>query len=67
MNATSSRGLVDYPNVPGIIGALIDTRMATLHELSTVYSVEDAYDLLEIAQVGAHNRAELRRREESEQ
>jgi hypothetical protein len=30
--------------------------MATLHELATVYSLEDCYDMREIAAVDAHNR-----------
>lgn len=30
--------------------------MATLHDLQTVYSVEDCYDMIEIALVDAHNR-----------
>ena len=29
--------------------------MATLHELQTIYGLEAAYDLLEIAQVDAYN------------
>jgi hypothetical protein len=29
---------------------------ATLHELQTVYSLEDAYDLLEIAMIDDHNK-----------
>lgn len=29
--------------------------MATLHELSTVYSLKDCYDMIEIAVVDAHN------------
>jgi hypothetical protein len=34
-------------------------RMATLHELSTVYSLKDAYDLLEISLVDLYNRRRL--------
>lgn len=30
--------------------------LATLAELQTVYSVQDAHDLLEVAKVNAHNR-----------
>jgi len=37
--------------------------MASLQELDTVYSVEDAYDLLEVAKVDAHNRYVLAKRE----
>lgn len=32
------------------------TRLATLHELKTVYGLKDAYDLAEIATVNGHNR-----------
>jgi len=36
--------------------------MATLHELDTVYGIEDVYDMLEIILVDAHN-AKLARKE----
>lgn len=39
-----------------MVGMCISLRLATLAELSTVLSLEDMYDLLEIAQVDAHNR-----------
>lgn len=48
--------LIDYPNVPRLVGILISNGKATLHELDTVYGWEDAYDLLEIIIVDAHNR-----------
>ena len=48
-------GLIPYPNVPRLIGALVSARMATLHELQTVYGVQDAYDMLEVQTVDAHN------------
>lgn len=35
---------------------MISLRLATRHELDTVYSLEDAYDFIEIALVDAHNR-----------
>lgn len=47
--------LVQYQNVPRVIGAVLSARLATLHELQTVYGVEDAYDLLEVLTVDAHN------------
>ena len=34
---------------------LVSSRMASLHELQTVYGVKDAYDLLEIVLVNQHN------------
>lgn len=43
---------------------MISSGLATLHELGTVYSVEDAHDLLEIATVDGHNRRVLRKQEE---
>jgi 4-diphosphocytidyl-2C-methyl-D-erythritol kinase len=33
--------------------------LATLHELSTVYSLQDCYDMLDIMAVDAHNRRVL--------
>lgn len=39
-----------------MIGAIVSARIATLHELETVYSLEDAYELLEVLSVDAINR-----------
>lgn len=47
----------EYANVPPMIGTLISSKMANLHELDTVYGTQDAYDLLEIVTIDAHNRA----------
>jgi hypothetical protein len=41
--------------VTAVIGAAVSTGLATLHELDTVYSVEDVYLLLEIAAVDRYN------------
>lgn len=41
--------------MPQIIGALISAKLATLHELQTVYSLEDAYNLLELLIVDRFN------------
>lgn len=49
-------GIAQYPNVSVNIGAVIAAGKATLHELDTVYGVEDLYDLLEIIAVEGHNR-----------
>jgi hypothetical protein len=51
--------LIDYANVPRAIGSLVSAKMATLHELSTVYGIEDAHLMLEVMTVDAHNRNEL--------
>lgn len=37
------------------MGALVSKRYATLYELQTVYSYEDALDLYEIALINAEN------------
>ena len=47
--------MIDYANVPGAIGRLVSRRMATLHELGTVYGAQDLYDMLEILAVDAYN------------
>ncbi|MDR3037884.1 MAG: transcription elongation factor GreA [Candidatus Adiutrix sp.] len=47
--------LADYANVSPIFGAIIGRNLATLRELSTVYSLPDALDLLEIITVQNYN------------
>lgn len=51
----SSR-LIDYANVPKAIARVVSNRLATLHELQTVYGGEDLYDMLEIMAVDTYNR-----------
>jgi hypothetical protein len=46
---------VEYPNVDPLIGTLVSNKMATLHELKTVYTLDDAYDLFEILSVSRYN------------
>lgn len=48
-------GLIDYPNVPPIIGAVISGGKASLRDLDEWMGLEDVYDLLEIMAVDAHN------------
>jgi len=48
---------LDYANVTNLIGFLVDSKSATLAELQSVYSLEDAFVLAEIYQVNAYNRA----------
>lgn len=55
---------MEYPNVGPLIGAVVSSGLATLSELQTIYGTEDAYDILEIASVNAHNRRVLNKREE---
>jgi hypothetical protein len=40
---------------------IVSSGKATLHELQTVYSLEDAYKLLEMAMVDLHNRPRPRK------
>jgi hypothetical protein len=44
-----------YGNLPPIIGTIVSSKLATLVELQTVLGVQDAYDLIEIISVDAHN------------
>ena len=53
-------------NVPQSIGGIISSGRATLLELQTVYGLEDAYDLMEIAQIDAHNESLARKAAEKE-
>ena len=40
---------------------IISARLATMGDLSTILGTEDAYDLLEVVTVDAHNREMVRR------
>lgn len=54
-NAHQAKGLIEYPTVPGLIGVVVSSGFATLHELQTVYSYEDMIDLYEIVLVNNYN------------
>lgn len=41
--------------MPRTVATVISSRLATLHELDTVYGMSDLWDLLEIITVDAHN------------
>lgn len=43
---------------------MISSKLATLHELQTVYGVEDLYNLLEIVAVDNYNQMLASKREE---
>ncbi len=47
--------MIDAPNLPRIIAAALGTGKATLHELETYYSAEDAYLIVEVAAVDSYN------------
>lgn len=42
-----------------LIGTLVSSKIATLHELQTVYGSLDAHNLLEIVMIDAHNERTL--------
>jgi hypothetical protein len=46
---------VDYKNVDGLIGSIIADGKATLNELRTVYTLEDAFNMWEIIAVNRYN------------
>ena len=48
--------MLQYPNMPQILGTVISHGKATLHELDTVYGLEDVYLMLDIIKVDAQNR-----------
>jgi hypothetical protein len=41
--------------MPAMLGVIVSRRLATLHELQTVYSLDDAVDLYEVAAVNNYN------------
>ena len=50
------RRFAEYANLSRNAGAVVSSGLATLHELDTVYSVEDLYLLLEVVMVDSNNR-----------
>ena len=44
-----------FRNVDGFIAAIVAEKLATLRELQTVYTLEDAFDLWEVIAVTRHN------------
>lgn len=51
--------MIDYPTMDSIIGVVISKRLATLIDLQTIYSLDDLYDLCEIALVNNYNESLL--------
>lgn len=62
MRGRVNHRLAEYVNVPATLGAVISARMATLHELDTVYGCGDLWDILEIIMIDNHNQAVLSER-----
>ena len=46
---------MSYPNLSPIIGSIVNSKLATLYELQTVYGSEDLIDLYEVILVKLHN------------
>ncbi len=44
------------------IGLVLSAKMATLHELDTVYSIEDVYDMLEVLFIDNENQRLMQRK-----
>lgn len=47
--------LAGYANVPCAVAVVVDSRLATLRELQTVYGLRDLYDMVEILAVRREN------------
>jgi len=47
--------------VPRSIGVALSSGKATLHELDTVYGLEDLYSIIEVDTIDMHNRRRIRR------
>lgn len=48
-------GAKDYQNIDGLIGTLVANRIATLNELKTIYSLEEAMDMYEAYIIPKYN------------
>ena len=50
-----SHQYLQYKNIPQSIGAVVSSRMASLHDLQTIHGMEDVYDMIEVLNVDNHN------------
>ena len=51
--------MAKYVNVPPMIGAIVNSKLATLHELESVYGFEDLYNLYEIIIIKVANEQKI--------
>lgn len=58
MFAARGGRIVDYVNLPPLIGMIVSSGHATLAELQSVYGVGDAFNLSEVIAVDVFNRRE---------
>ena len=58
-NSQNAAQLAEYPNVSGLIGTIITHKLATLYELQTIYSYEDALDMYEVICVNNYNERQI--------
>ncbi len=56
---------MNYENIPRTIATIVSSKLATLHELDTVYGVEDLWRLLEVNTVDNYNQMVINRAQES--
>lgn len=63
MPAGRSGGLIDYANLPPMVGMVISTGKATLYELQSVYGVGDLFNICEVIAVDSYNRRVLAKAE----
>lgn len=48
-----------YVNVPPLIASVVNSRLATLNELQTIYGLEDLYNLYEIVIIRIANQQKM--------
>lgn len=46
---------MEYQTIPGVVGVVVTSKLATLYELQTVYSYEDMLSLYEIHLTNIYN------------
>lgn len=52
-----TKRFIKHANVSPVIASVVTSKLATLHELQTVYGMQDMWDLLEINTVANKNEA----------
>ncbi|UOO77924.1 hypothetical protein LVJ85_05540 [Neisseria sp. Dent CA1/247] len=54
---------MEYINLSAIIGGLVSSRICTLYELQSVYSLEDALNLWEVLSIDGYNQHQAQKRQ----
>ena len=66
LGVAETAGLLDYPNVPGLVGLAVSSGKVSFEALATVLDLEDLWVVVEIVLIDAHNKRRVNEKAERE-